>query len=316
MATKRTKTNGAGHAKPAPTSKEPKEAKAKGKASAKDARGPGSTPVAETLSAAEIAEKIVAYLKEQPVDADVLLEDLNDKMHDEHLLTAQGVLKGLEHLRDEDRIFWRTEAGQHVVSLVTPGHDLDASEDLEEGDSDEDPDEDDDIEDDDEDLEDDSDEDDDDEPVADGDGTMFRPTRYLKCPFTRDDVDAMRVGRERDDVVIEKLEQQVERLQGKVKKRKQRIDELEAKGRETSKKIRLGYEMRNVPCEERREIDTRPGARANHVVMVTYRLDTNEAIDWRELRFDERQGALFDPAAPTPAQTVIREPGGAEASAG
>lgn len=134
-------------------------------------------------------------------------------------------------------------------------------------------------------------------------GAGFTPTRYLKHDFTREEVDAFREEREQHDVVIEDLEKDLEEAQDKVKSLKKRIETRQEDGMALSKKIRFGSEMRSVPCEERREIDTRLALpTTGTLIMVTYRLDTDQAVDWRKLSANERQGKLWDEApAPSPA---------------
>lgn len=133
-----------------------------------------------------------------------------------------------------------------------------------------------------------------------------KPTRYLKHFLTAAEVTLIREEREQEDAEIEALKTELDSVAERAKSLKKRIEVLVEDGAEKSKRIRTGFEMRNVPCEERRGIDERADSPTlGREIVITYRLDTNEAIDWRELRGDERQGRLFDQApAATPANGV------------
>jgi hypothetical protein len=135
----------------------------------------------------------------------------------------------------------------------------------------------------------------------------YGPTRYLKHFFTEAEVLEMRMKREDLDAEIDKLQGELDTLGKRVKYLKSCIDTNQIKGLELSRSIKSGSEMRDVIVEERKEIDSRPESPTRgKVVMVAYRTDTEEAIDWRELSYRERQGDLFDPAAATPAVTEQR----------
>lgn len=138
----------------------------------------------------------------------------------------------------------------------------------------------------------------------------FAPTRYLECILTPAEIEAMRAQREEGDAEIDRLSLKLEGLKKEAKSVQSRIDILLEDGLQASRTIRTGVVMRDVPCEERREIDERSDSPTlGSLIVVTHRLDTDEAIDWRELRRDERQGHLFDAAAPTPSNgvTQVRE---------
>lgn len=133
-----------------------------------------------------------------------------------------------------------------------------------------------------------------------------KPTRYLKHFLTAAEITLIREEREDEDREIETLRADLDTVSERAKSLKKRIEVLIEDGAEKSKRIRTGFEMRNVPCEERRQPDPREDSPTfGREIVVTYRLDTDEAIDWRELRADERQGRLFDQApAATPANGV------------
>lgn len=125
----------------------------------------------------------------------------------------------------------------------------------------------------------------------------YAATRYLECELTKAEIDALREEREAGDAQIDQLGRELAEVKEKAKSLQKRIDVLTEDGLTTSRKIRSGVEMRDVPCEERRELDERDDSPTKGtLVVVTYRLDTNEAIDWRELRPGERQGRLFEEA--------------------
>lgn len=126
----------------------------------------------------------------------------------------------------------------------------------------------------------------------------FAPTRYLECTLTREEIDTIREGREDGDAEIDRLSSRLEGLKADAKSAQKRIDILLEDGLNASRKIRSGVEMRNVKCEERRELDPREDSPTRgQTIVITYRLDTKEPIDWRELRAGERQGRLFEPSA-------------------
>jgi hypothetical protein len=123
-------------------------------------------------------------------------------------------------------------------------------------------------------------------------------TRYLKCELTDDEILCLRVERETEDEKLEELQLELATVAARAKSIKQRIDAILEDGLAKSKTIRLGYEWRNVPCEERRGADLRTDVPyTGELGVATYRLDTGECIEWRELTDQERQGKLFDEAA-------------------
>lgn len=126
-------------------------------------------------------------------------------------------------------------------------------------------------------------------------------TRYLKCELTDDEILCLRVEREAEDEKIEDLQDELDKAAELVKSLKRRVEVLQESGAGKSRTIRLGYEWRNVPCVDRRGPDPREDAIDGAIGVCTFRLDTDECIEWRELRADERQGALFDDAAPAQA---------------
>lgn len=135
----------------------------------------------------------------------------------------------------------------------------------------------------------------------------YGPTRYLKHFFTEAEVLEMRMKREDLDAEIDKLQGELDTLAKRVKYLKSCIETNQIEGLELSRSIKTGSEMRDVVVEERKEIDLRAESLTKgRTMMVAYRTDTDEAIDWRELSYAERQGSLFDPAAATPAVTEQR----------
>lgn len=126
----------------------------------------------------------------------------------------------------------------------------------------------------------------------------YRPTRYLMHLFTSDEINGFRADREEKDRVIDDLEADLEMHQEAARKLKKRIDTLTDEGRALSKQVREGGEYRNVPVEERKELDQRPDSSTRGKLMVfAYRLDTQEVVEVRELKGAERQGILFEEAA-------------------
>lgn len=146
----------------------------------------------------------------------------------------------------------------------------------------------------------------------------FHATRYLRHTLTEAEREELRTEREEEDARIEQLTADLDSLKKQAKHVSNEIEILASKGLEKSKTIRLGWRMQDVPCEERRELDTREDSpTAGKLVMVTYRLDTQEPIDWRPLTYQERQGVLFDEApASTPAGVEVRGNGTSNGSNG
>ncbi len=136
-------------------------------------------------------------------------------------------------------------------------------------------------------------------------------TRPLRHDLTREDIDTLQAQRLAQDVTIEELQTQHEAVKATAAALKKRIDALQDSGMQLSKKIRTGFETRNVPIEHRREVDPREDSLTEgQRIMITYRLDTEQAIGWRQLTKDERQGILPFEAAPTPAKgapNVVRD---------
>lgn len=119
-------------------------------------------------------------------------------------------------------------------------------------------------------------------------------TRYLDCTLDGEQIAAMHELRTKLDAQIDELTLEAEGHAQMATNAKKRIKELANQTRGISKDIRENLTRRNVECEERREIDQRVGPTQGREIAVTYRLDTNTPVDWRELRGDERQGHLFD----------------------
>lgn len=131
----------------------------------------------------------------------------------------------------------------------------------------------------------------------------YRPTRYLLHVFTPEEINSFRADGEEKDRVYDELDALLDGHKEAARALTKRMDLLHAERRALSKKVRDGSEYKNVPCEERKEIDGREAEPTfGQLMMFTYRLDTNEVIEVRELKGAERQGILFqDAPAKTPA---------------
>lgn len=116
-------------------------------------------------------------------------------------------------------------------------------------------------------------------------------TRYLRHELTEEDVSSLRAERESGDAEIEEHATKLRAAEAEVKSLKKVIDGLEEEGRKISKTIRAGWEYRNIECTEREA--PRVGGDAEILGIGTYRQDTDEQIEWRELSASERQGRLF-----------------------
>lgn len=138
-------------------------------------------------------------------------------------------------------------------------------------------------------------------------GDSFHPTRYIEHVLTEDEILTMRLEVEQHHKEIDELQEELTKLSDRCKSLKKRIDTNSEDALSLSRRVRAGKEHREIECEERRELDQRPGEPTyGKQVVVTYRLDTYEPIEWRELTRAERQGSLFDPAAPTPPVNEFR----------
>jgi hypothetical protein len=273
MPRKSTKPNGAPDAKSKAPSAKPTEASPKGKAAAKPGR---VSPVASPLTVAELAEKVIEFLEKYD-GATVLFGDIERHLQEEHRASPMSIVSAISLLEDDGRIECRSSNKGRVVTLVEEDEDED-----EDGDDDEDEDRDEDIE--------------------------TGKTENHKHVLTPAEIEEERKKREAEDVLIEQLLGELKAAKGEVKAKQKEVDALLKRGRERAKVCRDGFRMMQIRVEERREFDKRPGIPPNTLAMVTYRLDTNEAIRWREPTMKERQEHLFDRAAPTPSKTEIREP--------
>ena len=129
-----------------------------------------------------------------------------------------------------------------------------------------------------------------------------RRTRYLKHFLTSGEIIAMRIEREEGDAEYERFDEELTAAQAKAKGLKTKMEAIAIRGRELSKTIREGWEMRDVECIEERGTDPDPQSKTfGKLGMRTIRLDTGECIEWREFNRSERQGQLFDDPAPAPA---------------
>lgn len=108
-------------------------------------------------------------------------------------------------------------------------------------------------------------------------------TRFLEHVLTPAEVLELREQREAIDAAIEGVMVELDQAKGRVKALNARIESMTDEGRELSRLVRSGVRMQSIHCEER-EVG---------LDAVTYRLDTGEEIERRELSHDERQGALF-----------------------
>lgn len=142
-----------------------------------------------------------------------------------------------------------------------------------------------------------------------------RATRYLKHFLTASEKSVMRHEREEGDAEYERFEDELTAAQAKAKGLKTKMDALSLRGRELSRTIRLGWEMRDIECIEERGTDPDPQSKSfGQVGMRTIRLDTGECIEWRPFNRSERQGSLFDePPQPPPATTATPAPASAQA---
>lgn len=130
-------------------------------------------------------------------------------------------------------------------------------------------------------------------------------TRYLECVLTHDDIQDMRSRREILDAEGDALEDRIEAADKALKAQKKSLEVLRERSLTFARTIRDGHEMRDVECyEQRTDSDAAltwdpkhdgvyPTGPARQIV-VTIRRDTGDAVEWRELRANERQGALFD----------------------
>jgi hypothetical protein len=139
-------------------------------------------------------------------------------------------------------------------------------------------------------------------------------TEYLLHAFTDAEVLQKRLQREALDQQIDQLVADQKVAASEAASLRKQIDAMSKAGREITRSIKSGGEMKYVPCEPRKEtspnlpqavVDKLGHPPAGELVMVTYRLDTNEAISWRALKPIEKQGQLFgDTAAPTKSNGV------------
>jgi hypothetical protein len=274
----KTKTNGAAHAKPqkpAPDETEaPEAAEAGDDAAAADSAGDEEGTV-ETVCAAIFAE-----LRKDP-EISWVEEHLIAKMMREQRASKSIVETSLDLLTQDDKIACDYTGGVGSVKLL-----VDDGDDGEgEGDDDDD------------------DDDDDSEPASSRDVHEYHPTRNLEHIFTEAEVHEMRIAVEKHHEEADRLQKLIDDQAEKLKSLKRRYETAIEDALSTSRRIRQGSEWQDIACEERREADSRVDEPTyGKTMMVTYRLDTNEPIEWRELNFKERQGVLWNDApAPTPA---------------
>jgi hypothetical protein len=141
-------------------------------------------------------------------------------------------------------------------------------------------------------------------------------TEYLLHAFTDAEVLQKRLQREELDVHIDQLVADQKVAASEAASLRKQIEAMSKAGREITRSIKSRGEMKYVPVEPRKEtspnlpqavVDKLGHPPAGELVMVTYRLDTNEAISWRALKPIEKQGQLFDDApAATPAGVEVR----------
>jgi hypothetical protein len=141
-------------------------------------------------------------------------------------------------------------------------------------------------------------------------------TEYLLHAFTDAEVLQKRLQREELDVHIDQLVADQKVAASEAASLRKQIEAMSKAGREITRSIKSRGEMKYVPCEPRKEtspnlpqavIEKLGSPPADELVMVTYRLDTNEPISWRALKPIEKQGQLFDDApAATPAGVEVR----------
>ena len=132
-------------------------------------------------------------------------------------------------------------------------------------------------------------------------------TRYLRHVLTDVERHERRCEREQIDARGDTIEAELEGLKKQVKQREKALDVEREQSLAISRVLRAGVEYRDVDCAEVRvpsdiivdwELpdDREHPTGALREIAITVRIDTRRAVDWRELRADERQGTLFDDA--------------------
>lgn len=163
----------------------------------------------------------------------------------------------------------------------------------------------------------DPDEDDDEPDAADADDQEDDDappgTEYLLHAFTDAEVLQKRLQRESLDEQIDQLVADQKVAASEAASLRKQIEAMSKAGREITRSIKSRGEMKYVHCEPRKErspnlpqavVEKLGLPPAGEMVLVTYRLDTQEAISWRALKPIEKQGQLFGDAAPTKSQGV------------
>lgn len=288
------------------------EVKAKQKAArerASKTNGHAREPVIEDKDAAEvqaIADAVTQHLHvhggRSPSRA--IVEDLTDHRQRETRWTASGVNKALHYLAKEEQIVVEDDDETHVHLWTEDDNEREGHADADNfaleaaraGDREAmDPD------------------DEDDEPEAaeavTEDEEAPAGTEYLLHAFTDGEVLQKRLQREALDEKIDELVAKQRVAASEAASLRKEIEAMSKAGREITRAIKKGGDMRYVPCEPRKETNpdlpeevvrkcgTPP---AGELVLVTFRLDTNTAISWRPLKPIERQGQLW---ADAPAAT-------------
>ena len=135
------------------------------------------------------------------------------------------------------------------------------------------------------------------------DGLAPPGTRYLKCRMTPLERGAATRKALRVDKRMRAREDTIARLREELAEEKKGLAAELLDLRTLLQSRREGASYRYVKCEERQEPE-KLGDDTSPLGVATYRLDTNERIEWRGFTRDERQGALFDPATVAPTQAA------------
>jgi hypothetical protein len=119
-------------------------------------------------------------------------------------------------------------------------------------------------------------------------------TRYLKCRLSPKERGALSKKLRATLRSMRAKQDHIEELRLSVRNARKELDVLETRVHTIAREADEGTSFRYVQCEEREEADpSYEGADEAPRGKGTYRLDTNERIEWRALNRDERQGVLF-----------------------
>lgn len=129
-------------------------------------------------------------------------------------------------------------------------------------------------------------------------GEAPKKTRYLECILTSEELAEHAQSLVAHHATIDSLNREIESLGARSKLLKKNVDIEVAAASTLAADYRSGVAMRDVECEERQTIEPDVVGREPRVGLMSYRLDTLEAIPgtWREYTRSERQGDLFSAA--------------------